>query len=150
MGGNLSTKETNGSQMHCSPCTHGEGPPEGCVAKGMGARTCGRCSWLAQGPDSAWRLLALFPRVPHVLLLTRMEDSCGEESKSMCILKVRNIVVDRGSLIHSVEKALIEKVSNKDVRICLSESDSGFSAVFYSTWVARNNVQEMDATCLTL
>lgn len=80
----------------------------------------------------------------------RMGDSCEEESKSMCMLKVINIVVDRGSLIHSVEKALIEKVSNKDVQICLNESDRGFSPVFCSTYMARNNVQERDATCLTL
>ena len=74
--------------------------------------------------------------VVDVLLLMRMEKSCAEKSKSLYMLKVRNIVVYGVNLIHSA-KSLAEKVSNKDVQICLTELESGFSVVVYPTYVAK-------------
>lgn len=53
------------------------------------------------------------------------------------MFKVRNIVGYRVNLIHSEEKSLAEKVSNKDVQICLTELESGFSVVVYPIYVAK-------------
>lgn len=64
----------------------------------------------------------LFPKL--------LETRVGEEHKSMFVSEVRNITSYGWSLIHSVEKSLTEKVSNKDVQSCLTESERGFLQFF--------------------
>lgn len=53
------------------------------------------------------------------------------------MFRARNIVVYWENLIHSAEKCLCEKVSNKDVQMCLNELQSGFSWVVCLTYVAK-------------
>lgn len=64
------------------------------------------------------------------------EKNWGGKGKSLFMFKVRNIVY-RENLIHSVEKCLSEKVSNKDVQMCLNELESGFFWVVCPAYVAK-------------
>lgn len=83
---------------------------------------------LAQLPGSLKKLVELVsPAVDGLFLMGKEKNCKGEKVKSLFMLfKARNIVVYGENLIHSAEKCLSEKVSNKDVQMCLNELESGF------------------------